>query len=56
MRPQAEHRRLPEPLGEGRGNRAATAATPGRAARPEPNGPTQAVRQATDITLQSQTP
>jgi hypothetical protein len=32
MRPQAEHRRLPEPLGEGRGNRAATAATPGRAA------------------------
>jgi hypothetical protein len=34
MRPQAEHHRLPEPLGEGRGNRAATAGTPGRAARP----------------------
>jgi hypothetical protein len=34
MRPQAEHRRLPEPLGEGRGNRAATAATPGRAVYP----------------------
>ena len=32
MRPQAEHRRLPEPLGEGRGHRAAAAGTPGRAA------------------------
>ena len=34
MRPQAEHRRLPEPLGEGRGHRAAMAGTPGRAAPP----------------------
>jgi hypothetical protein len=50
MRPQPEHRRLPEPLGEGRGNRAATAGTPGRADR-QTGGPTQAARPTTHSTL-----
>ena len=53
MRPQAEHRRFPEPLGEGRVHRAAMAGTPGRAAparattpQPTTHNPQPASKQA----------